>query len=325
MRERSKIKYDLLHLFAHEFVGKVGIDPTDQPFGAVAHPDVHDVRADILLADGGKRVAKIILRNFVVVHDSFENAVKDIGAVRESDGRGEVGHFSRLRADGNLFIFDLPVFAFGIARDEKISFEAGVGKLAGTKSEKEQNEKSALIGFEFGEFEPFDHFPYLFVRQGAAVVAFCLFEGDQEHGIVRDDAACERIFENGIENDAQVLVNAPVCPGHNFIDVDCPDGRDRQIAENGKEITSAIAFIIFQCAFVQLSLFEIQPFAGDGGKRVFGCIIFTAVFFDVFRFGGLKKPRAGFFRRICGNADIVAVATIANDVKDKKYDKQQRK
>ena len=52
------------------------------------------------------------------------------------------------------------------------------------------------------------------------------------------------------------------------------------------------------------------------GKRVFGCIIFTAVFFDVFRFGGLKKPRAGFFQRICGNADIVAVATIANDVKD---------
>ena len=57
MRERSKIKYDLLHLFAHEFVWKVGVDPTEQPFGAVAHPDVHDVRADILLADGGKRVA----------------------------------------------------------------------------------------------------------------------------------------------------------------------------------------------------------------------------------------------------------------------------
>ncbi len=108
MRERSKIKYDLLHLFAHEFVGKVGIDPTDQPFGAVAHPDVHDVRADILLADGGKRVAKVILRNFVVVHDSFENAVKDIGAVRESDGRGEVGH------RGRVFPFSFSFFHFAL-------------------------------------------------------------------------------------------------------------------------------------------------------------------------------------------------------------------
>ena len=147
-----------VHLCQHEVVGEVCINPTDQPFRIVAHPDVHDVGTDVLLADRRKRVAKIILRDCFVHHGPLEDAVEAVGNVRAFDGRGEVEHLSRLRADGNLFVFDFPVLAFGVSRDEKISFEAGVGKFAGAKSEKEQNEKSPLIGFEFGKFEPFKEF-----------------------------------------------------------------------------------------------------------------------------------------------------------------------
>lgn len=52
-----------VHLCQHEVVGEVCINPTDQPFRTVSHPDVHDVRADVLLADRCKRVAEIILRD----------------------------------------------------------------------------------------------------------------------------------------------------------------------------------------------------------------------------------------------------------------------
>ena len=166
-----------VHLRKHEVVGEVCINPTDQPFQTVAHPDVHDIGTDVLLAHGGKRVAEIILRDCFVLHDSFENAVKAVGDVQAFDWRGKVEHLSCLRADGDLFVFDFPVFAFGIARDEKIVFEMRVGKFAGAKSEKEQNEKSPLIGLKLGEFEPFEQFSDLVGSQSAAVAAFRFLEG----------------------------------------------------------------------------------------------------------------------------------------------------
>ena len=169
---RSVIECDLLHLFIQEFVGEMGIDLFDQSFGAVAHPDVHDVGTDVLLADRRKRVAEIILRDCFVLHDPLEDAVEAVGDVRAFDGRGKVEHLSRLRADRDLFVFDFPVIALCVARDEEVSFKSGVGKFTGAKSEKEQNEKSPLIGFEFGAFESFKEFSDLVGSQSAAVAAF---------------------------------------------------------------------------------------------------------------------------------------------------------
>ena len=255
-----------VHLRKHEIVGEVCINPTDQPFRTVAHPDVHDVGADVLLADSRKRVAEIILRDCFVLHDPLEDAVEAVGDVRAFDGRAKVEHLSRLRADGNLFVFDFPVLAFGIARDEKIAFEAGVGKFAGAKSEKEQNEKSPLIGFEFGAFESFKEFSDLVGSQSAAVAAFRFLEGDQRHGIMGNDAACHCVFENGIEDDAEVLVDAAFDAGHDLVEADGLDRRNGKIAESGEKETPAIAFIVFVCARIKFSLFEFQPFAGDCGK-----------------------------------------------------------
>ena len=255
-----------VHLCQHEVVGEVCINPTDQPFRTVAHSDVHDVGTDVLLADRRKRVAEIILRDCFVHHDPLENAVEAVGNVRAFDGRGEVEHLSRLRADGNLFVFDFPVLAFGVSRDEKISFEAGVGEFAGTKSEKEQNEKSPLIGFEFGKFEPFKEFSDLVGSQSAAVAAFRFLEGDQRHGIMGNDAACHCVFENGIEDDAEVLVDAAFDAGHDFVEVDGLDRRNGKIAESREKEASAITFVVLVRARIEFSLFEFQPLAGDCGE-----------------------------------------------------------
>lgn len=280
---RSVIERDLLHLFIQEFVGEMGIDLSDQPFGAVAHPDVHDIGADVLLAHGGKRVAEIILRDCFVLHDPLENAVEAVGDVQAFDWRGKVEHLSRLRADRDLFVFDFPVLALCVARDEKIAFEMRVGKFAGTKSEKEQNEKSPLIGLKLGEFEPFEQFSDLVGSQSAAVAAFRFLEGDQRHGVMGNDAACHRVFENEIEDDAEALVDAAFGAGHDFVEVDGLDGRNGQVAESREKVTPAIAFVVLVRARIEFSLFEFQPLAGDCGKGSFGSVIFMAVFVNVFR------------------------------------------
>lgn len=50
-----------------------------------------------MLTDSVKRMAEIVLRDFFVFHDSFENMVETVGGVRTLDGCGKIEHFSRLR------------------------------------------------------------------------------------------------------------------------------------------------------------------------------------------------------------------------------------
>ena len=214
-------------------------------------------------------MAKIILRNFVVVHDSFENAVKDIGAVRESDGRGEVEHFSRLRADGDLFVFDLPVFAFGIVRDEKISFEAGVGKLAGTKSEVQHNEKRLLVFRKLRAFQRAQKGFYLFNRQSVVRNSIRLLERDQRHGIVCDNPAVYGVFENLRKECPQILIQTPFYSRHDPVYIDRLDKQDRFFTENRGDIPPVLTFVIVPRLRNDFPLLIFEPLRGNFVEQIF--------------------------------------------------------
>ena len=79
--KRSEIKNNVLHLFKHEIVRKMGINPADKSFGRIAHPDIYDVGTDVLLADGSEGMTEIILSDGILVHDAFENTVENVGSM----------------------------------------------------------------------------------------------------------------------------------------------------------------------------------------------------------------------------------------------------
>jgi len=49
-------------LFFHKIIGKVCVNSADKPIGRIAHPDIHDVGADVLLTDRGERMAQAVSR-----------------------------------------------------------------------------------------------------------------------------------------------------------------------------------------------------------------------------------------------------------------------
>mgnify|MGYP006966504335 FL=1 len=49
-----------------------------------------------------------------------------------------------------------------------------------------------------------------------------------------NDPACESILENGVENDAQIFIDAPLDGVHDIADVNGLDTDNRHIAEDGK-------------------------------------------------------------------------------------------
>lgn len=49
-----------------------------QSFRAVAHPNIHNVRANVLHASRCKDMAQVILCNFFILHYSLENAIQSI-------------------------------------------------------------------------------------------------------------------------------------------------------------------------------------------------------------------------------------------------------
>ena len=77
----SDIENNVLHLSYHEIVGKMGINSADKPFGTIAHPNIYDVGPDVLLTDGGEGMTEIILSDGIIVHDTLENTVENIGSM----------------------------------------------------------------------------------------------------------------------------------------------------------------------------------------------------------------------------------------------------
>ena len=75
------IKEDVLHLLEHKLIGEVSINSADKSFGRIAHPDIYDVGTDILLADGSEGMTEIILSDVIIVHDTLENTVENVGSM----------------------------------------------------------------------------------------------------------------------------------------------------------------------------------------------------------------------------------------------------
>ena len=72
------VKHNVLHLLNHKLVGEMCIYSSYQSFRAVAHPNIHNVRANVLLANSCKRMAQEVLRYFFIVHNPLKNAVQHV-------------------------------------------------------------------------------------------------------------------------------------------------------------------------------------------------------------------------------------------------------
>lgn len=67
-------EYNGIHLLPHKVIGEMRINFPHKPVRAIAHPNVYNVRAHVLLADGGKGVPQRVLR-YPSADNFFENAV----------------------------------------------------------------------------------------------------------------------------------------------------------------------------------------------------------------------------------------------------------
>ena len=62
-------------MLLHEVIGEVCIDSSNQSFRAVAHPNINDIRANVLLTCRSECMTQIVLRNFFVLHNAFKHAI----------------------------------------------------------------------------------------------------------------------------------------------------------------------------------------------------------------------------------------------------------
>lgn len=54
---QSNIENNVLHLSYHEIVRKMGVNPADQSFGRIAHPNIYNVGTNVLLTNGSEGMA----------------------------------------------------------------------------------------------------------------------------------------------------------------------------------------------------------------------------------------------------------------------------
>ena len=59
----------------------MGINSADKPFGRITHPDIYDVGTDVLLTDGSEGMTEIILSAGIIVHDTLENTIENVGSM----------------------------------------------------------------------------------------------------------------------------------------------------------------------------------------------------------------------------------------------------
>lgn len=53
-------KFDFHHIFNHEFIGEMGIYTSNQSCCRIAHPNINDIRANVLLANRCEGMAQTI-------------------------------------------------------------------------------------------------------------------------------------------------------------------------------------------------------------------------------------------------------------------------
>lgn len=53
-------KFDFHHIFNHKFIGEMRIYLSDKSMRSIVHPDIDNIRANVLMANGCKSMAKII-------------------------------------------------------------------------------------------------------------------------------------------------------------------------------------------------------------------------------------------------------------------------
>ena len=96
------------------------IDFTYKALRRIAHPDIHNVGADVLLADRGERMAQAVSR---FSREQIFHYIVDFQAVQIGGERFvPFNQFLRLFRHGDFFVLDFSVFAFSVASDEKIAF-----------------------------------------------------------------------------------------------------------------------------------------------------------------------------------------------------------
>ena len=110
----------------------------------IAHPDIHNVGADVLLTDRGERMAQAVSR---FSREQIFHYIVDFQAVQIGGERFvPFNQFLRLFRHGDFFVLDFFVFAFSVARDEKIAFAmsffvdfAGAYSVTGKSTKKHKN------------------------------------------------------------------------------------------------------------------------------------------------------------------------------------------
>ena len=127
---RLKLKHDFIHFRFHELIGEVRIYSADQSFRTIAHPNINDIRTNVLLTNGCESMAQKVLRNFFVVHNPLKNSVKHVRSVRKDDRLVQIQLFPCLTADRDFLILDFSAFALGIPRDQEIAFKMRVLQFA---------------------------------------------------------------------------------------------------------------------------------------------------------------------------------------------------
>ena len=129
----------------------MGVDAANKPLAAIAHPNIHDVGPNVLLANACERVAQIVLRYVLVLHNAFKDTVEHFCIMRLLDLAFGLDMRMELLRDRDFFIFDLPAFTFGVSRDQEIAFEACTVQLAGPQAEIEHYQEYAFVALEFRE------------------------------------------------------------------------------------------------------------------------------------------------------------------------------
>ena len=55
------------------------VNPSDKSFGRIAHPDIYNVRPNVLLTNSSERMTQEILSDVFIIHDTLENTVEAVG------------------------------------------------------------------------------------------------------------------------------------------------------------------------------------------------------------------------------------------------------
>ena len=99
------------------------VHSTNESFRAIAHPYIHNVWSNRLLANRCKRMSQKVLRYFFIVHNAFEDSIQYVCSMRHCN-LGQIKHCTKILMYRNFLILNLSAFAFAVACDKEIAFSA---------------------------------------------------------------------------------------------------------------------------------------------------------------------------------------------------------